>query len=163
MKYFFTGDTHFGHFNILKYCNRPFNSIEEMDRVLIENWNSVVGEKDMVFHLGDFCFKTNPVERLKGKIILIKGNHDNQPIMKSIVEAVVLSWEGKEIYLNHYPSGIKEHVINFIGHVHEKWKIRYQWNDKQRLYPIVNVGVDAWNFKPVTLKEIFDYVDMWEY
>ena len=53
---FFTSDTHFGHENILKFCNRPFSSIEDHDLALINNWNSVIGNDDTVFHLGDFCF-----------------------------------------------------------------------------------------------------------
>ena len=54
LKYFFTSDTHFGHSNIIKFCNRPFKNAEEMDRVLIENWNNKVPEDGLVFHLGDF-------------------------------------------------------------------------------------------------------------
>ena len=52
---FFTSDTHFGHENIIKYCNRPFTSTEEMDKALISNWNKVVKPEDTVFHLGDFA------------------------------------------------------------------------------------------------------------
>lgn len=53
---FFTSDTHFWHENIIKFCNRPFSSVEEMNDTIIENWNKVVGENDIVFHLGDFVF-----------------------------------------------------------------------------------------------------------
>jgi len=77
---FFTSDTHFGHKNILKYCNRPFVNVEEMDEVMIERWNGRIGKNDSVYHLGDFSFSSNPktyFERLNGKKILIIGNHDN--------------------------------------------------------------------------------------
>ena len=78
---FFTSDTHFWHDNIIKFCNRPFNSIEEMNDTIIENWNKVVGKNDIVFHLGDFCFCGSDkfkdiIERLNGYIYLILGNHD---------------------------------------------------------------------------------------
>ena len=77
---YFTSDTHFGHANIIKFCNRPFKNVEEMNQKLIENWNSVVGPNDLVFHLGDFAFGGQPLwryirEQLNGNIILIKGNH----------------------------------------------------------------------------------------
>lgn len=79
-KIFFTSDTHFGHSNIIKFCNRPFKDAEEMDRVLIENWNNKVPEDGLVFHLGDFGWGGYQEykkirDQLNGKIILIKGNH----------------------------------------------------------------------------------------
>ena len=78
MKTFFTADHHFGHANIIKYTNRPFTNIEEQDRILIQNWNSVVGPNDMVYYLGDFCFRdfNKYFHALNGKIIFIEGNHD---------------------------------------------------------------------------------------
>ena len=79
-KIFFTSDTHFFHKNIIKYCNRPFGSVEEMNEALVANWNSVVGPDDHVYHLGDFCFgnveKWNwclEPGRLNGHIHLILG------------------------------------------------------------------------------------------
>lgn len=76
----FTSDTHFGHRNIIKFCNRPWNTVEEMDNALIENWNKVVKPEDIVFHLGDFAFATNGrwkeiINSLNGHIYLIVGNH----------------------------------------------------------------------------------------
>ena len=55
----FTSDTHFGHKNILKFCKRPWDTVEEMVEGLIQNWNRVVGKDDLIFHLGDFAFATN--------------------------------------------------------------------------------------------------------
>lgn len=84
MNYFFTADTHFNHDNIIKFCNRPFKNAEEMNETMIQNWNAVVGEKDTVYHLGDFGFFGSKraltlaeiVVQLKGNIIVIPGSHD---------------------------------------------------------------------------------------
>lgn len=77
----FTSDLHFGHKNILKYCNRPWNTVEEMDQGLLDNWNSVVQEDDIVFDLGDFAFASSKrwkeiLGRLRGKHYLVLGNHE---------------------------------------------------------------------------------------
>ena len=81
IKIFITSDNHFNHKNIIKYCDRPFDSVEEMNEAMIERWNETVSKDDVVLHLGDFC-KGNVWmikqirERLNGTIILIIGNHD---------------------------------------------------------------------------------------
>jgi calcineurin-like phosphoesterase family protein len=70
---FVTADLHLNHCNIIKYCNRPFKTVEEMNKTLINNWNSKVTKEDVVFHLGDFCFGPyKEFERkLNGKIVYI--------------------------------------------------------------------------------------------
>ena len=80
-KIFLIGDCHFGHRNIIKYCNRPFASVEEMTDTLIKNWNGVVGKNDIVYVVGDFalCGKQKIIEigqQLNGRKRLILGNHD---------------------------------------------------------------------------------------
>ena len=82
MKVFGISDTHFNHKNIIRYCNRPFQTAEEMDAAMIKNWNETVSNKDVVLHLGDFGlgnkdYIADIVSRLNGKKILILGNHDN--------------------------------------------------------------------------------------
>ena len=77
---FFTADTHWGHRNIIRYCQRPFVDVEEMNEALITNWNNTVGKDDIVFHLGDFAMGGSAewcrlLERLNGRIYLILGNH----------------------------------------------------------------------------------------
>ena len=78
---FFTSDHHFGHRNIIRYANRPFSSVEEMNEVMIERWNEKVQPQDVVYHLGDFalCSQNETaaiLDRLNGQIRLIKGNHE---------------------------------------------------------------------------------------
>ena len=80
-KIFLIGDTHFSHFNIIKYCNRPFDDAKQMNEELIKNWNSVVSKHDIVYVLGDFalCGKEEIIkvtQQLNGRKRLILGNHD---------------------------------------------------------------------------------------
>jgi calcineurin-like phosphoesterase family protein len=74
----FTSDTHFDHANILKYTNRPWKSVEDMNEGLIATWNAVVQRGDVVYHLGDFAFRRHAyfASRLNGHINLIEGSHD---------------------------------------------------------------------------------------
>jgi calcineurin-like phosphoesterase family protein len=78
---FFTADLHFGHANIIKHCNRPFATAEEMDAVLTQKWNATVGQKDEVYILGDFTMRPameshRYLAPLNGRKYLIRGNHD---------------------------------------------------------------------------------------
>lgn len=78
---FFTSDTHFGHRNIIRYSNRPFKDVPHMNEMIIQNWNSVVGEDDIIFHLGDVALGSwedwdGILTRLNGYKILVVGNHD---------------------------------------------------------------------------------------
>lgn len=78
---YFTSDHHFGHANIIRYSQRPFADVEEMNETLIANWNAVVGEHDLVYHLGDIFLTPLPAakelrRRLNGRIYLVRGNHD---------------------------------------------------------------------------------------
>ena len=84
-KVFFTSDPHYGHRNIIKFCNRPYNDTKEMEQALIKNWNDVVSNNDIVFILGDIVWfegRNNTkriLDQLKGKEIhIIPGNHDNR-------------------------------------------------------------------------------------
>lgn len=99
---FFTSDTHFGHANIIKYCNRPFNDVDHMNEVIISNWNSVVSPDDEVFHLGDVALGPwekwdSILTRLNGFKTLVVGNHDRifrgeKPKMRERFESQYASW-----------------------------------------------------------------------
>lgn len=112
----FTSDMHFGHRNIMRFCNRPFDSVEEMDEALINNWNAIVEEGDIVFNLGDFAYASNSrwkeiLERLKGTHYLVLGNHDISrwpgdkvmTLFAGVEHQMLLDIDGRKVYLNHYP------------------------------------------------------------
>jgi calcineurin-like phosphoesterase family protein len=153
---FFISDTHFGHHNVIRYCNRPFASVEEMNRVMAERWNAVVGQYDRVFHLGDFSMgpkilRPNYLAALSGYKILIRGNHDApaEVMLKAgfneVHESFVYDDKIHEPrLLVHIPLGIIGKAL--CGHVHQAW-VRH--SDEKR--DIINVGVDVWNFYPHTL------------
>jgi calcineurin-like phosphoesterase family protein len=168
MTYFFTSDTHFYHKNIIKYCNRPFSSVEEMNEQLIYNWNAVVSSKDKIYHLGDFCFtdktKTSAIlDRLNGKKYLVYGNHD-RVIKKSIELQSKFEWcknlteiqfYSRNFVLCHYPfhswRGSNRGAIHLHGHTHGTLV-------EQKLNR-VDVGVDCNNLKPISLEQILENIN----
>ena len=81
-KTYFTSDLHFGHENVIRFDNRPFETVDEMDAELIRKWNAKVDRDDLVYVLGDMIWKTKNgtaedlIHNLNGQIILIRGNHD---------------------------------------------------------------------------------------
>lgn len=174
---FFTSDTHFNHANIIKYCMRPFADKDEMNEALINNWNSVVKENDIVFHLGDFMFGNmnrfwDFRSRLNGKIYLIHGNHDYELMDKINIDdgfEIVTSQlnivvNGQKIYLNHFPlltfDGIYKEKPSWqlFGHVHSNKNIPGTSADVKRLGYLLpmqyDVGVDNNNYKPISFDEV---------
>ena len=92
--YYFTSDEHYGHNNIIKYCDRPFNNIQEMNKELIERSNSIVNENDILIHAGDFTLGNKEeaygyISKLKGRHIFLRGSHDYWNKGLSYI------WEGK--------------------------------------------------------------------
>lgn len=175
---FFTSDTHFNHANIIKFCNRPFKDVEQMNDVMIANWNSVIGKDDTVFHLGDFCLGsaaewTKILDRLNGKIYLIMGNHDLKNIRQGFIsrfEHVAMQMRieigKKRIYLCHYPflcfeGSYKDDVWQLFGHVHtRRSNSGIDAGRLQYLYPTqYDVGVDNNNFTPVSFGQVKRIID----
>ena len=175
-KVWFTADTHFGHKNIIRYCLRPFVDVEEMNRVLIENWNSVVGSDDLVFHLGDFSVGgaaewTSLLNILNGEIFLILGNHDmnnvDQGIMrrfKRVCMQMLISIGKQRIYLNHYPflcyGGAYRNTWQLFGHVHTNQQNTGLDSPRlKQLFPTqYDVGVDNNNYHPVSFDQLNEII-----
>ncbi|WP_108867399.1 metallophosphoesterase family protein [Aquimarina aquimarini] len=164
----FTADTHFGHKNILDYTNRSFSSVDEMDEVLIENWNDKVYPDDEVYHLGDvgLCSPNKLkkiLERLNGKIYLIKGNHeksaeackDRFEWIKDYYELIMPDPDGfKEqqlVVLFHYAMRVwqaSHHgTYHIYGHSHGELS-----DDPNALS--FDVGVDCHNYGPINYQDI---------
>jgi calcineurin-like phosphoesterase family protein len=155
MKIFFTGCTHFGHENIIRLCNRPFSSVEDMDEQLTERWNKTVGKDDLVYHHGDFAFRGRQdnvqiLKRLNGKITLLQGNHDPVIWGQHIHEYKA---NKKLIVMCHYP--IEEWNGYFRGAIHT-----HCHTHKPNLVSAprrFNVGVDSCNYTPISLEEILEH------
>ena len=181
-KTFFISDPHFGHRNILTFDNRPFRTIEEHDEALINNWNSVVGEDDEVWILGDFSWygSTKTIEifsRLNGKKNLCIGNHDHtllrdkrvRSLFNEVCDYKELQVDGYNIVLCHYPIPCyRDHFygwIHFYGHVH----VSFEWNMMERMQyemttlygkqcDMINVGcmMPYMGYTPRTAKDILE-------
>ena len=131
-KLFFTSDTHFGHFNICKYCHRPFESRSQMDNYLITAWNAVVPEDGIVVHCGDFMLPHNSdikeymkyMSKLNGRILLLRGNHDRAELgwenekLISVQDKAMIEVDSIKIYAEHYPCAAFNGDYHVYGHVH---------------------------------------------
>ena len=183
----FTSDTHFGHDNIIKYNNRPFSSSQQMEEVLVNNINSLVSEKDDLYHLGDFCFHSNGkkwetevrkvLDKIKCKNVhLICGNHDPSADYAShrITDFKTIN-EYKEISLKHLFGVMSDSqraakVILFHYPI-ESWckqnynSIHLHGHTHGKLYSTdiahkyrYDVGIDCNNYMPVCISQIMDKI-----
>ena len=173
----FTSDTHFGHENAIKFCKRPFLCADEMDDVLVENINKLVDVNDELYHLGDFSDRIK-LEQARGirnrinckNIHLVKGNHDLNWENESdfIVEPLVKSFNFEKkikFVCCHYPMmdwlGLRHGSIHLHGHIHSSSEYNL-WNRENGDLRF-DVGVDANNFKPVSIEQIMDFFDGVDY
>lgn len=173
---FFSADSHFCHSNIISFSNRPYADAEEMNETLITNWNNVVPENGTVFHLGDvaFCDDKKKVkeilDRLNGKIYLIKGNHEKSVLkheelrrrfewIKDYFELEVdlgVANARQFVVLCHYPMASWNKSFHgswaLHGHTHMKYKSEYGL--------ILDVGVDnpLCNYAPIFFDRIHEYM-----
>lgn len=177
---FFTADCHFGHLNIIKYDNRPFTCVREMDEEMIRRWNETVAPQDTVYILGDLSWhddaKTAEILRqLNGKKILIDGNHDNNlgPLSrKEFKETHFGYWEIRDpnhgslkVIMSHYPmhlyNGQRRGAVMLYGHVHNMLDHEVAKEVKELVEArlgvksiMINVGCMHWDYRPRTLEEL---------
>lgn len=156
---FVISDTHFGHNNIIRYCNRPFSDVSDMNTVMIDRWNKTVRPQDIVYHLGDVYFgeKGRCLEVLNGHKRLILGNHDNGKDQYLLCHfEKILVWRmfpEFKLLLTHVPvhySQLKDKCpVNVHGHVHNNPEPGLR---EDRRYK--NVSVEMINYTPVHISEL---------
>ena len=169
MAIYLTGDTHLDHGNIIKFCNRPFSSCKEMNEEIIKRWNSRITPKDEIYHLGDFCMSRDPkrwiqhLDRLNGRIYLIKGNHDKDKTIEAVIDRFV--WVKDYYYLNtqyknkkisiilmHYAMRVwnRSHHGSFHAFSHSHGCLKdFSRNS-------MDVGVDTNNYYPYHINEFIE-------
>ena len=158
---FVISDTHFGHRNIIKYCNRPFADTDEMDEAIVRNWNEVVRPQDIVYHLGDVYFKMKEpsfLRRLMGRKRLLLGNHDSGK--DSILQAcfqkigvwrmfpeygVVLTHIPIHMGIEHAEERAEKYDLNVHGHIHDQ---------DPPTNKHINVSVERIDYRPVELETL---------
>jgi calcineurin-like phosphoesterase family protein len=163
MTVFFTADTHFGHAGARALYRRPFPSVAAMDEAMLARWNEVVGPGDEVWHLGDFAVGRKAIDaaaallaRLNGRKHLVIGNND-PPAVSALPEwasaghYAELEVDGVGVVLCHYPFRTWRNAargwVNLHGHSHGRLR--------PPLTRQADVGVDAHDFRPVTLAQAF--------
>lgn len=167
---YFTSDLHLGHENIIRFSNRPFSSIEEMNRTLIDNWNSRVTDRDDIYILGDMFHKATDIEKilgkLKGRKHMVIGNHDYTWMKKvdmakwfiEINNIIVLKEGGRTMTLCHYPLLSWPHMEYggwcIYGHIHNSIPEGTGWDFISQNPRLLNAGVDINGYYPVPFEEL---------
>lgn len=171
---YFTSDQHYNHSNIIKYCNRPYSSVDEMNMALISNYNSMVKLDDTVYHLGDFCYfhKIDQVistfKRLNGKKHIILGNHDKiiaknkeellkSKVLETVSDILEVNLNNKQFIMHHYAqrvwNGSHRGTYHLFGHSHGKLPMHGK---------SVDVGVDSSHitgnieYRPFSIYEVIE-------
>jgi calcineurin-like phosphoesterase family protein len=182
MTTWFTADLHLGHQNIIRYCDRPFDDVEAMNRALVDGWNEVVGDDDVVWVLGDFALgriaETLPLAgELRGRKVLLAGNHDRcwaghsrrveewtdrylEAGFDEIVQGATMSViDGTAVRLCHFPyRGDSHGQDRYVDHRPADlgdWLLHGHVHERWAQHGrMINVGVDARQFRPVSETEV---------
>jgi len=183
MNYWFTSDFHFYHKNIIKYENRPFKTVEEMNETIIKKHNERIKDDDIVYFLGDYAFYASkakqfrgegmPVraeeisKQLKGRWVWVKGNHDKSENKINIPNhRIILNKGGIYINLIHK---IQDSIIydysyyyplTLCGHAHSKWQIQEIEKDN-KIALAINCSVENNNYYPFSFDEILAIYHRW--
>lgn len=179
----FTADLHFGHANVIRYCDRPFAGVDEMNEELIRRWNARVAPDDEVWVLGDFAL--GPIadglacgRRLNGRKTLVVGNHDRMFAARRETERrrwvdrytreagfdqVVGNTSARvgdvSVQVSHFPYEGDSHDADRFDHARPaddgRWLLHGHVHEKWKVNGRqINVGVDVWDFAPVAEPEL---------
>ena len=184
MVVYFIADTHFGHENIIRFSNRPFTNVEEMNRIMLQSWNARVRSEDDVYIIGDFWFnggqggKHYPdealrfVKQLKGQKHLVVGNHDKKALSDphfraefvEIADIIKISHKGQRVILCHYPmlawEGSRREAWHIHGHLHAR---RNEASDYLRTQErALNAAAEIVQYIPATFDELARYNEIFK-
>ena len=170
---YYIADSHFGHTNVIKFDERPFADVEEMDRVMIKRWNEVVSDDDDVYIVGDFCCRSeHPVDwylaQLLGRKHLIVGNHDwptvqdekTMALFDSVDSMMMVEDCGRKIVLCHYPmtewfGSRKKSAWHVYGHIHNQRSKTYEF--MRTVDRALNAGAPIVDYRPVSFTKLVRY------
>jgi len=169
MARYLISDHHFGHTNIIKYCDRPFTSAGEMDSAMLDQFYETVGPEDVLIHLGDVAMDMQDgretIERFDqlDADLLVRGNHDvglepsDAPF--PVVDACTLEHRGYEFYCTHRPEDVPDSWDGWVLHGHhhnnDLDEFPFVFYDEQR----VNVGVEILDYQPIRLETIVELLE----
>lgn len=166
---FVVSDTHFGHQNMYNFveadgypvrkdANNNFVKMNDFDKMMVENWNSVVKDNDIVYHLGDVYFGQGHsyIYKLKGRKRLLLGNHDNgkDEHLRNVFQKIELwrmfpEWN---LLLSHTPqheSSLYKTKYNFHGHIHRKPNVS----------PVhLNCSVEVQDYTPKSIEDLLEQI-----
>lgn len=174
---FFTSDMHFNSTALVDSRQRQFSTVEEMNSALVRNVNQKCRDDDLLIHVGDFIqygndrrwpgMKTRPYEfirQMRPMFVNVQGNHDANNCVKSAC-VYMRTFLGKKysVSVGHYPSNnpkargtFRKGDVHICGHVHGAWKYFIDFENKVLN---VNVGVDVWDYSPVSEEDLIQYID----
>ena len=158
--YFFTGDEHIDHFNVIKYCNRPFNNTFDMEKALVNNHNSVVKANDIVIHAGDLTLGRKEVavryiKQLNGNHIFLMGCHDRWLKGSRASQIWGKMIDGQYVVVCHYAMKTwpRKHYRSIQLYAHSHGNLILTAEETMCQY---DVGVDNNSYTPVSFEQIKD-------
>jgi calcineurin-like phosphoesterase family protein len=179
-KVYFASDYHLDHKSVIKFDQRPFKNVNEMNDELIKRWNDVISDDDIVFYLGDLSHRSSPkrvkylIDQLNGKIHLIKGNHDKDHDLNKIKDRFESIGHYMDLYVRdndvsqdffqqivlfHYPiySWNRAHYGSWQlhGHCHQSL-VSTDFGKEFYKRKVLDMGCNAWDYKPVSYETIKD-------
>ena len=162
--FFVISDTHWGHENIIKYCDRP----SYHEQLMMSNWRKAIKDDKVVVHLGDLMmggdeyyayFKDQVAPKLTGKKYIVLGNHDKrkydyQELGFTVIKPFSIEYRGYEVSFSHYPKllGDNDKLLHVHGHIHNHTYSRGEINR----WGNINVSVEPMNYKPKSISRLLN-------
>ena len=172
MSVFVISDTHFGHKNIIGYCDRPFDDVHHMNKMLTQWWNEVVSDEDIVIFVGDFCMGNGShlgkyLPYLNGTKICVKGNHDpsTEKLLAGgfafVCESMVYNHKGSLYFFSHHPIEPEKARLDILDNIGARAHIHGHLHNSKPLVSgrrALNVSCENTNYRPMLLDELDTHV-----